>query len=647
MLCSNLRKLPITLICVAAGLLPGARSALAATMSESDFINTVNAAVTNLTNGLQPTKPIVMSANLLFLNGKAASNAPIDTVLNYVDGLKAAGAQRVDLNPGITTLSDPNALAVYDAVIRRVRQLGMQLAINPAYVPHELGPGISFQDFQNAAAQSYAFMAGRYHPDNFVLLHEPTTLSATLGLTTNLDQCHNFVVAMAPIVKAASPTTRVGAGGFQNGVLPALSQLEDAFWRAAVTIPALDFMTMDIYNYDTFTTYNEWIQLAKQNGKGIYIEEAWSPHYLPDPLPSSLLSPNGNLTNSLDSVSLVGVASPDFASMTQNWLRGMAIWASANDMEALTAFTSAIFFAFGSGEQSHLTSPAFTTASVDNINHGQLTSVGQAFRALSDQMAVKRAVSLSSASYATLPSVFNPNCGTAANPCNPNSTVAPDSLITAFGLDLGTTSVLDGKFPITLGGTAMTIVDSTNSSRSVPLYYVGTGQVNYYVPAGVAPGPATITVQSADGTKTSGVVLVEGAAPGIYTANANGSGAAAAYAVTAHSDKSQSTAPAYTCSSGSGCVAQPLSPGASSDVVVLELFGTGLRHATGVTAQINGQNAPVLYVGPQGSYTGLDQVNVQIPRGLAGSGMVNLVISAEDPDTKIVSNSNTVQLNLK
>jgi uncharacterized protein (TIGR03437 family) len=36
----------------------------------------------------------------------------------------------------------------------------------------------------------------------------------------------------------------------------------------------------------------------------------------------------------------------------------------------------------------------------------------------------------------------------------------------------------------------------------------------------------------------------------------------------------------------------------------------------------------VLYAGPQGSVPGLDQVNVQIPSSLAGSGNANIQLTA-------------------
>ena len=177
----------------------------------------------------------------------------------------------------------------------------------------------------------------------------------------------------------------------------------------------------------------------------------------------------------------------------------------------------------------------------------------------------------------------------------------------------------------------MTLVDSANTTYSVPLFSVSALQVNYLVPAAAMPGPATITIKSGDGAQTTGIVQVAAVAPGLYTANANGTGAAAAIAVTAHADGTESSQPTFSCGSAAGsCAAQPISLGAPGDTVVVELFGTGLRHASATSVQIGGQNVPVLYAGAQGGYTGLDQINVQIPQSLAGSGPVSVVVTVQD-----------------
>jgi uncharacterized protein (TIGR03437 family) len=197
-------------------------------------------------------------------------------------------------------------------------------------------------------------------------------------------------------------------------------------------------------------------------------------------------------------------------------------------------------------------------------------------------------------------------------------------------------------------------VDSSNTSYPVPLYFVAQGQVNYYIPSTVKPGAALVTVKSGDGTQTSGILLISPVMPGIYTANANGQGPPAAIAVCSGTcagwPNHQGQFWQYTFNNGcSGdCVPEPISV-AAGDEVVLELFGTGLRHrsaVTAVTAQINNQSFPVQYADKSG-YTGEDQINVMLPSSLAGSGQVNLGLTVQDTVDGLTFTSNTVTLNFK
>ena len=70
--------------------------------------------------------------------------------------------------------------------------------------------------------------------------------------------------------------------------------------------------------------------------------------------------------------------------------------------------------------------------------------------------------------------------------------------------------------------------------------------------------------------------------------------------------------------------------GVATDTVYLVLYGTGIQASgtSGVTVTVNGVTAPVLYAGPQGAFTGVDQVDVQLPASLAGKGNVNVHLTA-------------------
>lgn len=206
-----------------AGLVLSAGPLVAQTQTEDQFIASVNAAIRTATAKLPASRSsIIFGGQLVWAHGSAVDNfaaAPASSVQNYVhvllgyvDGLKAAGAQRIEFNPGFTSLSNPNQTAIYDAVVKHIRQLGLRLAINAEVNPGDVGKNPTFEQFQSAALQGLQQLAQRYQPDNLVIVHEPTTMNARLNLTTTVQQWHDFVMAAGPLIKAVSPHTRIGAG---------------------------------------------------------------------------------------------------------------------------------------------------------------------------------------------------------------------------------------------------------------------------------------------------------------------------------------------------------------------------------------------------------------------------------------------------
>jgi uncharacterized protein (TIGR03437 family) len=645
---SYLTLLLQVVLLTAATRLPGAAQSQ---QTEQQFIDSTSGAIAafQATLPTAPNNKVVLGGNLLYANGAfylLKTPPPLDILLEYVEGLKAAGAQRVDLNPAVTSINNPAATAAYDALVAHIRELGMQLALNPQVAVGELGSSPSFQDFQDMAMTTYPALAARYQPENFVIVHEPTTMNARLGVTASVADWDSFIRAVAPLIHAASPHTRLGGGGFYEAD-------ENTYFVDFVSIPALDFMTMDVYDDSNFAGYNTWLQLAHSavdpthpNGKGIYIEETWAPQYLPDSLPADWQSnPAG-----LNAYALVGLCNADFEALDTAWLQAMLMWASASGMEAVTPFTTPAFFYYyqGATAQGSATyqydsplDPTYIGSALTAVKAGQLSTVGKAYLGYSRQFEVPQVTSVSSASYATFRSVFTPDCAPGNDPCYARTVVAPDELVIAFGADLATdTTPLDGAFPTSLGGTTATMVDSSNTSYPVPLYFVSPEQVNYYVPSKIAPGPATLTIASGDGSLTSGIVLVAQVMPGLYTAGQNGQGPPAALAVVIHADGSQSTQLTYACS-GANCTPATINL-ASTDSLYVELFGTGIRHVaglSGVSATVNGQSVSVDYAGPSG-YTGEDQVNIQIPQTLFNSGTVNLILKVDGQ----AANSVTLEL---
>jgi uncharacterized protein (TIGR03437 family) len=210
--------------------------------------------------------------------------------------------------------------------------------------------------------------------------------------------------------------------------------------------------------------------------------------------------------------------------------------------------------------------------------------------------------------------------------------VAPSSIAEAFGSDLATTTqqTSSASWPVSLGGTTVSITDSAGVAHAAGINFVSRLQVNFQIPPETATGAATVTITSGDGTSSTGTVQIASVAPGLYAANANGQGAAAAIVLSVAADASQSTSLSFACGTTPlSCVTAPITLGAET---ILELYGTGIRNVSSlanVKCTIGGTVAQVLYAGAQGQDEGLDQVNVVIPVSLVNQGLVNVVLTVQ------------------
>lgn len=215
------------------------------------------------------------------------------------------------------------------------------------------------------------------------------------------------------------------------------------------------------------------------------------------------------------------------------------------------------------------------------------------------------------------------------------SELAPESIVAAFGTNLATTTQTANTLPLptTLAGTTVRVRDSAGVERLAPLFFVAASQVNYLLPPGLAPGAATVTILSGGNELSLGTVNVAAVAPGLFSANSSGQGVAAAIALRVKADGSQSFEPVSRFDSAAGqFVAAPLDLGPAGEQVFLLLFGTGLRgrsNLSAVTATVGGVAAEVVYAGAQGDLVGLDQVNLRLPRALAGRGEVALALTVD------------------
>lgn len=195
-------------------------------------------------------------------------------------------------------------------------------------------------------------------------------------------------------------------------------------------------------------------------------------------------------------------------------------------------------------------------------------------------------------------------------------TVAPGSYAILFGANLAAQA---GDPSV-----AVSITDAAGNRTPASITYVGTGQVNIFIPSSVALGGGNVTLTNSVGNATFEGITIANISPGLFTVDAAGT-IPAAQVVTTASDGSQVAEGVANCTAG-GCALAPivLTPGTPAYLI---LYGTGLRgtgNTSYVSVMIGGVPATVEYAGPQGGYPGLDQVNVLIPPSLAGQGQVSL-----------------------
>ena len=130
-------------------------------------------------------------------------------------------------------------------------------------------------------------------------------------------------------------------------------------------------------------------------------------------------------------------------------------------------------------------------------------------------------------------------------------------------------------------------------------------------------------------------------APGLFAANASGSGVAAAVALRVTADGKQRYEPVAEFDPAQNrIVARPIDLGAETDRVFLVMFGTGWRGRTALFAfkvKIGGLDAPVSYAGAQSDFTGLDQLNAELPRSLKGKGEVPINFTVDGKAANVVT----------
>jgi uncharacterized protein (TIGR03437 family) len=222
-----------------------------------------------------------------------------------------------------------------------------------------------------------------------------------------------------------------------------------------------------------------------------------------------------------------------------------------------------------------------------------------------------------------------------------SAAVAQGSLASLFGNQLaaGQSTVSATTWPISLLNRQLLV----NDSLAAPIYYMGTGQVNFQVPMNAPLGTDRIAVVTADTGElvAGGTLLVSSAAPGIFTSNQSGSGQGAVLNQDNSINSSSNPAPAGSTvvlyGTGQGQVspavpdgtAAPLTPLSNTVAVPTSSGSTCLNSQPSMCVAVGSTGfGDVKYSGLAPGYIGLWQINVVIPAGTpSGAVPVRVLIN--------------------
>ncbi len=199
------------------------------------------------------------------------------------------------------------------------------------------------------------------------------------------------------------------------------------------------------------------------------------------------------------------------------------------------------------------------------------------------------------------------------NAANYQPLVAPGSLATLFGTRLASAAASSTARPLptTLGGVTVSV-----NGQAAPLFFVSPNQVNFQFPFEVSGLQATVVVTTPEGSAAS-LVTVLPTAPGLFAGTVT-HGATGALVDANNPATAGETLVVFA--TGLGLTNPPVASGAPSP------SSPAATTVHGITASFFGRPGAVQFAGLAPGFTGLYQVNVRVPEGVAAS--VPFTISA-------------------
>lgn len=210
---------------------------------------------------------------------------------------------------------------------------------------------------------------------------------------------------------------------------------------------------------------------------------------------------------------------------------------------------------------------------------------------------------------------------------------SPGSIASIFGERLapGEFHATTLPLPESLGEVRVELVNQQSGiSAFAPLFFVSPQQINYLVPAGFPTGTTELRVHRPGFFTGTFPSFVQSHQPSLFSANSNGMGAPAGEFVRVHELTGERVnGDLAVCAEEAGiCTPRHLEFGSDDETLFLILYGTGFTGDNGMAVvSVDGLSLPVEYTGPHSVFAGLDQINVRIPRTLAGRGIITLNVT--------------------
>ncbi len=193
--------------------------------------------------------------------------------------------------------------------------------------------------------------------------------------------------------------------------------------------------------------------------------------------------------------------------------------------------------------------------------------------------------------------------------------IAPDSIAVAFGssLSFGTEQprpITEGVFPLSAAGTTVTV-----NGRPARVLFASPTEVHFHVPTATEVGSAEVVVTNSDGFPSRGLIATATAAPGVFSRNGDGLGAGMIL------DAEMLTTGPFDPTSGK---------------LQLIIFATGIRNGSTVSVSAGGRPLSIARVERSSALPGLDEIHVDVPVELRGTGLVELAVKADGRDSNPV-----------